>query len=76
VEIGVRALEDLLADLKRRGVRLRLNQGTGRLEYQGELDADLRDELRRRRREFEAHLWALQRQRQRQHGPGRGSSRG
>jgi hypothetical protein len=57
----MRPLWELLSDLKRRGVRLRLNQATGRLEYRGELDPGLLDEVRRQRRALEAHLWALQR---------------
>ena len=40
----MRPLWELLSDLKRLGVRLSLNQQTGRLQYQGTLDPDRLDE--------------------------------
>ena len=58
----MRALKEILADVERRKIELRLNPAHGRLEF-APFDAldeepDLFDELRKQRRALEQDLWA------------------
>ena len=62
----MRTLGELLAELQRRGIQLRLNPEHGRLEFSPfdalDEEPDLFDELLRERRGLEQILWARQRQ--------------